>query len=154
MTFEPWDPLEVWPEWQEDKKTKDKNTEIKKRQRNRKRVRYCYVRAVSHSCESFFSRKQNFCQKTWFQVIVLSDGVGSPDLTKDAHVLVISFDMDTSVSGRLLFRRWIRPSCTDPLSIDPKTDITKTRHPQEMCLWSVLTLTRWPRGGWRRRWNI
>ena len=30
MTFEPWDPLDVWPEWQEDKKTKDKNTEIKK----------------------------------------------------------------------------------------------------------------------------
>ena len=39
--------------------------------------------------------------KTWLQVIALPGGVGSPDVTKEAQVLVISFDIDASVSGRL-----------------------------------------------------
>ena len=39
--------------------------------------------------------------KTWLQVIALPGGVGSPEVTKEAQVLVISFDIDASVSGRL-----------------------------------------------------
>ena len=34
-------------------------------------------------------------------MIALPGGVGSPDVTKEAQVLVISFDIDASVSGRL-----------------------------------------------------
>ena len=34
-------------------------------------------------------------------MIALPGGVGSPEVTKEAHVLVISLDIDTSCSGRL-----------------------------------------------------
>ena len=39
--------------------------------------------------------------KTWLHSIALPCGVGSPELTKEDHVLVISFDVNTSDSGRL-----------------------------------------------------
>ena len=39
--------------------------------------------------------------KTWLQLTSLPGGVGSPEVTKEAHVLVISLDIDTSCSGRL-----------------------------------------------------
>ena len=46
VTFEPWDASDIWSEWYLDKRTK--------RAMDQKRVPYCDVRTVSHSCNVLF----------------------------------------------------------------------------------------------------
>ena len=50
VTFETWNPSDIWSEWQNDIKQKDKKTTTKKI-KPKKRVYYCDVWAVSHSCD-------------------------------------------------------------------------------------------------------
>ena len=57
VTFETWNPSDIWLEWYLDKKTirqNDKKTKTKKI-KTKKRVYYCDVRAVSHSCRLYLA---------------------------------------------------------------------------------------------------
>ena len=87
VTFETWDPSDIWPEWcqkrqkekkkkrrqknktkKQNKKRKDKKAKIQKTKRQKtktkKRVYYFDVRAVSHSCDVFSDSSKQLCARS------------------------------------------------------------------------------------------